>query len=408
MYIFLLIFLLFSSLLAQSDGFEILSLKTYSMLDETSFPIINKRNLEKSQITIEFDVSGNYIPNLIIIFKLCDKNWVPYENIFLENPGYNTEYNLWLETLPTTVKNARYHYRDRFPNKNVTFPFSGQWQYFIAEAADPENIFASGRFYVVKPEIKLRTKLKRSSLEINSMPMEYTRTYSLSTSFQLPDSLVPSRVDFVKIIENQKIEYPIDINREIYGEYRYYNWNGSDQFDFVARDLRPGNEYRQTDFRDKNRFIPPVTKAQIDRVETTRYFKEGKRDRNGGYLLTNYKDEYAQYMDVVFELRPPEELKSSIFIVGSFTNWEVLPEYELQPYDHLFRIAIKLKRGVYDFQYVTGELEGDKVKNVDWYFLEGNFWSTKNDYRVFLFYNTPDNGGYNKIIGYIEISSGRI
>ena len=67
----------------------------------------------------------------------------------------------------------------------------------------------------------------------------------------------------------------------------------------------------------------------------------------------------------------------------------------------------KLKRGIYDYQYVTADLNDDySIENESWIELEGNDWKTKNEYYIFLYYNSPEIGDYDKIIGYTQINSG--
>ena len=41
--------------------------------------------------------------------------------------------------------------------------------------------------------------------------------------------------------------------------------------------------------------------------------------------------------------------------------------------------------------------------NEDWIKLEGNTWANKKVYDVFLYYDEPDLGGYEKIIGYVKL-----
>jgi len=79
---------------------EIKSLRVYGGNNETAFPVVDFVNGEEKFITIDFDVQTSSFPNLIIQFKFCDSNWNPYENQFLQNPLYNTEYNLWLDKIP--------------------------------------------------------------------------------------------------------------------------------------------------------------------------------------------------------------------------------------------------------------------------------------------------------------------
>lgn len=405
---FLIISLLFALFIKiDANDFVIKSLRVYSSLSEISFPIIDKSDSSKKTITIEFDVQGDYAPNLNIVFKFCDKDWIPYENIFLTNIGYNTEYNLWLEKLPLRVTDARYHYVGVFPNQNVTFPFSGKWKFFIVDSQNPEKIYGEGKFFVVIPEVKMNISITKNRIE-NVIPeiAALGRTITIFTSFTLPDTLFESNIQQVEIIENKKISYPIIIDKAKLTEQNYYEWNGGNKFLFIAKNIKPGNEYRQTDLRDINRFSQKNVNAQYDGIEVSNFFKKRNRDFNGGSILTNYKSDYAEYMNVTFKIRPPENLTASIFLVGAFNNWQVLPDYEMFDDNGLLNLTIELKRGVYDYQYVTAENINGEINNIDWYILEGNFWETENDYHVFLYYQTPEKGGYDKIIGYKKINSG--
>ncbi len=101
--------LLFTASSLYSQKIEIKSLKVFTD-DETALPILISKKLN-----IEFDLNSPYEPSLIIVFRFCDKNWNPYQNIFLLNYGKNIEYNLKFDRLPNTVLDARYHFRGYFP-----------------------------------------------------------------------------------------------------------------------------------------------------------------------------------------------------------------------------------------------------------------------------------------------------
>ena len=68
-------------------------------------------------------------------------------------------------------------------------------------------------------------------------------------------------------------------------------------------------------------------------------------------------------------------------------------------------ITIPLKRGIYDYQYVVADVINNQIENEDWLMLEGNTWVNKKEYDVFLYYNDPDLGGYERIIGYKRITT---
>ncbi len=108
---------------------------------------------------------------------------------------------------------------------------------------------------------------------------------------------------------------------------------------------------------------------------------------------------------MVFLIKPPDPLYSDVFLVGAFNNWVVEPAYKMIVQGGLYTLTVPLKRGIYDYQYVLGQTSGNTVTDIDWYTLEGNSWDTTNYYYVFLYYNDPDLGGYDHIIGYAQIYS---
>ena len=391
------------TLLAEND-FEVKSLRVYQAQDETSFPII----IQDSKISIEFDIKSDFTPNWEILFRFCDQDWEPYEDYLFANEFYSTERNLWFEVLPFRSDRARYHYKGTFPNKSVNFPFSGNWKFYIIDTSEPDYIYGSGKFYVVNEnEVKLRTSLKDERLEgLSPEPAVFGQIHRLKVSFTLPDSMFTQQVENVHIIENRKIEYPIILEKTYDDLWRYYEIDGINSLSFFAKDIQPGGEYRQANLMNKTKYTPPKVYANFDGIDVSRKFKPSGKDFNGGSKLMKFKKEYAEYMDVEFRLRLPDNYYENVFLVGAFNNWEILPDYKMNDDAGLFTKTIELKRGVYDYQYVTADINDDYIENVSWIELEGNDWNTENEYYLFLYYDSPEIGGYDKIIGFTKINSG--
>ncbi len=393
---------------AFAQSAEIKSLKTYINGNETLFPVIVSDGKNSGELFIEFDIASEFEPNLSIIFKFCDRNWEPYENPFLINHGNNSARILNFTNLPLNIKSARYHFKGMFngSNQNVTFPFSGKWRYFIVDAFNYEKIYGEGKFFVIQNEVELSAKIKNNLLEDKIyFPLELARVYNLKVSFELPFEFTPSFIEDVEIIENRKIEFPFVIPRQN-DNYRGYYWDGNQKFDFYINDINPGNEYRQTDLRDPNVFIFPDVNAQREILETTRFFSLGRRDLNGASILMDHKNPEAQYLNVLFKFEPSEFINDDIFVTGAFNNWEVSEKYKLNKNGNIYQNSFQMKRGIYDYQFVTGEISNGYVKNIDWLIFEGNNWQTSKEFYVFLYYNEPQKGGYDKIIGFLKIKSG--
>jgi hypothetical protein len=398
--------LLIIPLLAQDP--QIKSLLVYPAGDETALPLISDAKDGNKQITIEFDVETGFTPSLNIVFRYCDRNWIPYTNLFLVNTGKNIFYNLDFETLPSTVAGARYHFKGNFPDvdESVNFPHSGKWRFYITDSFDTSIVYASGRFFVIHEETPMRVDVKREQLEDKTyFPTDLSKIFNLTASVVLSEELYPAYVTHMEVVENQKINYSFIVDRSFNTNTRQFYWNGNKNFTFTVRDVQPGNEYRQTDLRDYNKFISESVRAQFDGLEYSRFFKQGRKDNNGGMILLPPGNEYATYLNVEFSIRPPEEVAGSVYLVGSFNNWNLLPGYEMKNRGGVYSLITTLKRGIYDYQYVAADVINGQIKNPNWLILEGNSWETINDYHIFIYYNEPQFGGYDKIIAYQKVQS---
>lgn len=391
-----------------AQNIAIKSLQVYSGSDPLSLPIAASSKEWKQNLTIEFDVAAFPEPNLVIEFKLCDVNWNPYTNLFLVNQGRNTSQTLWFESIKIPNAGANYHYKGSFPNFDVTFPFPGKWIFYIRDSMYKERIYAQGAFYVVHHTIPVKAHLAKEVMD-GPIPdkIELNRVYSLDADFVLPDSLFPSNVMGIEIVENRKIYNAEQVGRINTGLRNFY-YDGGHSFTFNARDLHPGNGYRRVDLNNKTQYVYPNTNAHFDGIEIPDFYNYRRHDLVGGSLILNYRNENSHYLNVKFRLRLPENNMRKVFVVGAFTNWLVLPGYEMLKENGIYTLDVELKRGEYDYMYVLGDIVDGQITNIDWYSLEGNFWETDNDYHVFVFYNTPEKGGFNKIIGYKKIRSGEI
>jgi hypothetical protein len=387
---------------------KIKSLRYYPYGEETALPVIVFGNDNLSGLIIEFDLDTKFVPDLDIVFRFCDRNWKPMSNVFLSNYGQSVAYNIDFSNLPANIMNAAYHYKGAFPDQKgyVTFPYSGKYMFYITDAMDSSIVYASGQFYVVFPETELNTNLTNELLEDKTyFPLELGRIFNIKTQFNLPDKLFPGFVTSMEIVENRKIFNPYLVDRSFNTNTRQFYWDGNRAFTFMIRDIKPGNEYRQTDLRNTNKFPSGNVKAQFDGIEYPRFDKFGKRDLNGGEVLTNYNNEYADYLNVTFSFRPADNFYGDIFLTGSFNNWQVLPAYRMVNNRGLYNKTIELKRGIFDYQYVTADLLNGEIKNQDWIQLEGNFWETENVYHIFIFYQDPDFGSSDRIIAYQKLTS---
>ncbi len=394
----LIIFLLFLTNLFPQ--IVIRSLHVYTTDDNLSFPVVNTKN----KLVIEFDVDSKNLPDLNIIFRFCDKNWIPTDNIFLQNQGQNTAYILDYISLPVTVEEARYNFSNKFPDNAgyVSFPYSGKWKFFVVDSRNSDKILAEGKFIVDLSEVKLDVSIKKSNLmdKIYS-PNELSRSFEISINAKLPDEFFPHFVEEVEIIKDHLVDFFLRLNRnDALNLNRDFKWDGANKLSFIFRDLRPGNGYRQVNLMNTNLYSGKDVQAQFDGFETTRFYSAPSNDFNGGMQLRNPKDPYANYMNVKFRLKPANEIYNDIYLLGAFNNWKISDDYKLDFDGDLFTKTILLKRGIYDYQYAII----DKSKNeVDLYSLEGNNYNSTSTINILMFYRDPQYGGYDRMIGFSRI-----
>ena len=389
-----------------AQDFIVKSLNIYTTDNEIAVPVVTGGN----KLVIEFDVQAEFLPNMNVVFRFCDKGWTPTSNIFLLNHSYNTAYFLDFDELPVTVlEDARYHHKSNYPDDRdqVRFPFSGRWRFYLTDTQDSSIVYATGRFFVVDNQVDMDIILKRDQLEDkNYWPVELAKRFSLTSDFYLPDEFHPAFVDRMEIIDDHRTYYPIEVDRNTNTLFRFYKWDANRHFTFTARDIPAGQEFRQVDIRNSNLFTGRDLDAQLDGLEYSRFFLDYQSiDLNGGKIYENYRDAYSTYHNVTFSIRPPDDVYGDIFLVGAFNNWLLSPEYQMFGSGGVYSITTYFKRGVYDYQYVVGEIQDGEVVNADWLILEGNTWKNKKQFDVFLYYKEQDNGGYERIIGYKRVKN---
>lgn len=394
------ILIFFISVVTLFPQIIIRSLHVYTTDDNRSFPVVNSSN----KLVIDFDVESKNLPDLNILFKFCDKNWKPTDNIFLQNQGQNTAFILDYISLPVTVEEARFHFSNKFPDSDgyVSFPYSGKWKFFVVDSKNSDKVLAEGKFIVDLSSVKLDVNIKKSNLmdKIYS-PNELSRSFEISINAKIPDDFFPHFVEEVEIIKDHLVDFSLKQNRnDVLNLNRDFKWDGANNLSFIFRDLRPGNGYRQVNLMNTNLYGGKNVQAQFEGFESTRFYSAPSIDFNGGMQLKPPKDPYANYMNVKFRLKPANEIYNDIYLIGAFNNWKISDEYKLDFDGDFFTKTILLKRGIYDYQYAIV----DKSKNeVDLYSLEGNNYNSTNTINILMFYRDPQYGGYDRMIGFSRI-----
>jgi len=183
--------------------------------------------------------------------------------------------------------------------------------------------------------------------------------------------------------------------------------------DELANVFDAGNEFRHLDMKSER--FQPMGVEQIYYEKPYYHFKldtdfarnagkyQTKRDLNGEFFIKREESDEsyrnADYFYAHFRLNTPNELLGGdVFIVGAFSNWNLLPEnrmfYNLEAKN--YEATLFLKQGYYNYAYV---FKNTKTRAWDFNFFEGNFSETENKYLIFVYDVNPLNN-YHQLIGY--------
>ena len=99
-----------------------------------------------------------------------------------------------------------------------------------------------------------------------------------------------------------------------------------------------------------------------------------------------------------------EEIEyGDIYLFGKLSDWMINDDFKLKynEKEKIYETDILLKQGYYNYNYAIK----DTINNiVDFSFIEGTHYQTKNDYYVYVYYRGPENR-YDKLIGFLKTSS---
>lgn len=402
----LLLLITLASLNAQV---EIFGLRTFANDDEYRPPVITKNE----QITIEFDVTTSKPPNLQIIFKHASKDWKTDENHFVNDPQKTFARQLSFTNAPNGVNHYTFRYKNSFPNNRnfVEFLYSGNYIFTVVDHDDADRIIATGKFILAETSVPITMTIENKFHPDFTSPMNQMNYISVEVTlpeeFTAADmnSIYHPDVRTVKIIKNWSIDIPYIIDIDDTDVDTFVEGFITSNKKFWIRDVVPGNEYRRLDISSPSQY-PNGQRAMLrNNPDVSRFQWQGKPDANGASKLKAFTGANSDYLEVEMQLRLANPPKQKVFLVGGFTEWKVLPEYELNVDSEtgLYIMRHWFRRGVYDYQYVLGDLDNEgNVIHQDWIALEGNDWRTINRFTTLVYYHDRKFGGFDRVIGFVR------
>lgn len=386
---------------------EIFGLRTFANNDEYRPPII----MRGEKITIEFDVATSHPPNLHILFRHASKDWVIDDNVFVNEPSQFRSEVLLYSTAPAGVYQYTYRFSNSFPNNSnmVIFRYSGNYIYTIVDHDENDRVVGSGRFIIVESSVPVTLTIENKYHSEFAAPWNQRNFVSVDVASPAEftaadmDGINHPDVKTVDVIKNWNIHQPCRIDQEDRNPETFVENITKPTKTFWKRDVEAGNEYRRLDlssvaFYPNNRLV--IVRESPD---VSRFQWQGKPDANGASKIKAFTGANTDYLEVELRLRLPAVPGKRVFVTGGFTEWMVKPEYELVPdsASGLFTVRFWVRRGVYDYQYVLGNISTDgKIIDQDWLTLEGNDWRTINRYTALVYYHDQRFGGFDRVIGF--------
>ncbi len=404
--------------IAQEDEVLIRGLTVYGMDNETTPPIIvrdtvlttGRAVIRDQYITIQFDVVASDPPPLRILFLHCDRNWVPDNNLFVQDEQHNTSFSLDFRTSPGGVSRYRYRYANRFPDERgiVQFRYSGNWMFRIVDKEE-KNEYGAGRFFVVDDVSQVVVTVKNEYHPDKHSPLNQVNKVLVTVT--LPQEVEGIYYSAVDVYQNRRFYTPYRIDSNDRDPFTFVSGQNSGKRVFSRSDIQPGNEYRMLDLGNATRYPNGNLVRPVGGVDQQRNMWRTGNDRNGIATLSKFTGNNSDYLEVLFRLQLTDSERRmalnnnrGIFLVSQHNAWSPGQDDELlfDKTENAFSVRKLLRRGIYDYQYITGVWNpaSGEVMDQDWLVLEGNDWRTSLIYTAFVYYDDPRFGGFTRIVGY--------
>lgn len=414
--------------ISQEEFYRVRWLRLYGVNDETSPPILRlpikgapASRVGSEALTMQFDMQADHLPNLTLILIHCDHNWIPTQNLFVQDPIKLRSSDISMIRSPAGARGYDYSCSITFPSadNSIKIEYSGNYLARIVDYYDNNRVLAETRFFAVEPKSGVATYIS-SGFYQSAQTEVLQHGLNIRCEAQPASDLFPSQIRAIDIYKAGVWWEPMIASEQASGRQqqsgKYWSlWNAFFGGKAIAQffNIPAGNEHRLLDLTDLAMYptsasgllttplsdLPRQTYTTID---------------NNGYALTRI----LQLMDadyVYFEFRLDlhgMQVKQDICVVGTFNDWRPSQEWRMV-YDKqsgFYKVRGWIRRAVHEYEYQAGEWDEDtgELRNADATLLEGNLTSTAQPYYAMVYYSEPAGGGYDRIVGVGGDFSGQI
>lgn len=346
------------------------------------------------RLTVSFDELADDRSDLCARLVHCNADWQPsrlLESEYLD--GFNF---LELEDAAFSSNTFQHfvNYRVEIPSGGLAPMASGNYLLQVFDREEPDEVLLQARFQVLEPLVRINggvaTRTDRGAngrwqqleLEVELGEHRVANPYS----DLLLEVLQNGRPDSAHIITNPSATEGKTIRYAHLPGLLFPAMNEFRRFETV-RVSSPGMHVDSLSFLDNRH---QVYLQEDSRRDTHAYSYD--QTQAGRFLVreTNSTDSDlgADYVTVHFLLDYPELIGADIYVEGEFTDRQPRPwsrmQYDFN--DRHYHLALPLKQGSYNYQYVVVPRDGGKGDPEP---VEGSKYETRNEYWVSLWQRSP-------------------
>ncbi|MDE7381054.1 MAG: DUF5103 domain-containing protein [Muribaculaceae bacterium] len=376
--------------------------------DPLSLPVITLNG--KDTLTLSFDEIGDdYSDNLQYSITHCNADWQPsrlIESEYLDGFNY-IDIDDYAFSSNTYIHYVNYSVR--IPSPDLQIKMSGNYILKVFPRENPDDTILQARFRVTEQTAAISGFTSgRTDRGINTNWQQLDFKVSVSpTEVQSPLSDL-----IVMVTQNDRPETTRRIMRPMRQEGSTLVYSHIPELIFNA-----GNEYRRfetvrNDYPgmgvDSIRYIAPNYHAFLS-PDYARTDSEYSYDctQHGRFMIDEYNSTDpnlgADYITVHFALDLPEINNAEIYVEGDLAlrRFDERNKMKYNPYSGRYELALPLKQGSYNYQYVIKTADGKTFTHSP---IEGDFSDTSNVYTVDVYLRTPSSRG-DRLIGSANILS---
>ena len=354
-------------------------------------------------IEFSFDLMSHEYHRFTYHLTHYDAQWKPSDLIESEYmEGFNDQpIDNWQNSLNTTFDYT--HYSLTIPNSEVTPKLSGNYRLSIQEDGREVAWF---RFMIVEDRHNLQATVDgNTDIDTRKSHQQVNMTVSLNGL----NVTNPDREIYTVVMQNRRFD------NAVLNPQPTYNAGSRLTYDHCRALIFPaGNEFRRFEIVNMYDYFKNVDRVTFhdpyyhaDLIEDTRHHAYTfDYDHNGRYLIrynqASDSDTEADYLFVHFSLASDRLSGGKMYVSGHFNGGNLTSRYEMEynAQEKAYQATILLKMGAYDYQYLWVE---DKETLGQTKPAEGDWYETKNEYLILLYYRQRGSR-YDRLISTLELT----